>query len=113
MDIQSGLAELVEFIDSFVLDSPKAYDYLAEVLSDLIVVEALDAGWLCEQAEKLKLSPEADGHEKVVRKTMEAMKKKHGVDAVHKSFGGTDDSLKLAGLIGADKWNSMGSDIMS
>jgi hypothetical protein len=44
---------------------------------------------------------------------MEAMKTKYGVEAVEKAFAGTDDSLKLAGLVGADKWNAMTAAIMS
>lgn len=113
-EVQEGLSELVEFIDSFALDAPKAFEYLADVLSALFKVEALDAAWLCEQAEKTKISdPETTAHEKIVQKTMEAMKTKYGVEAVERAFAGTDDSLKLAGLVGADKWNAMTAAIMS
>ena len=111
--VRNGLAEAVEFIDSFVIDSPKAYDYLADVLSAMLKVEALDAAWLCEQAEKLMLDPDTVSHEKVVRKTMEVMKEKYGAVAVRRAFAGADVSLKLAGLLGADKWNDMASEIIS
>ena len=114
LEVQEGLSELVEFIDSFAVDAPKAFEYLADVLSAMFKVEALDAAWLCEQAEKTRIAdPETTAHEKIVQKTMEAIKTKYGNEAVEKAFAGTDDSLKLAGLVGADKWNSMTTEIMS
>ena len=109
-DVGNGMAEAVEFIDSFVIDSPKAYDYLGDLLSALFNAKALTIAWLCEQCEKLEA---ADTPEKVVRKTMEAMKNKFGPAAVKECFGGADASLKLAALLGEDKWNAIAGEMMA
>ena len=95
-------------------DAPKAFEYVADVLSAMFKLEALDVAWLCEQAEKTRAEdPDTPAPVKIVQKTMEAMKAKYGIEAVEKAFAGTDDSLKLASLVGADKWNAMTADIMS
>jgi hypothetical protein len=113
-DIRNGLAEIVEFIDSFILDSPRAYDYLVDLLSAMLKVKALDVAWLCEQCEKLKLDPNPSGlPEKVVRKTMEATKQKFGVNVMKSCFGGKDDGIRLARLLGDEKWNAIASEMLS
>jgi translation initiation factor 4G len=111
-DIRNGLVDVVEFIADIVIDSPKAYEYLGDLLSAMLKIKALDVSWLCEQCEKLKsLDPDSDAPEKVVRKTMEATKQKFGVDALASCFGGKDD-LQLAGLLGPDKWNAIASEML-
>jgi translation initiation factor 4G len=113
--VRTGLANFVEEVDMMVMDLPKVYEYVADMLSALLKAEALDVVWLCERAQKIKDDDmNAPGaHEKLIRKTMEAMKSKYGADAVQSSFADNDSSLKLASLLGADKWNEMASEILA
>lgn len=117
-DLQDGLAEVVEFIGDIVSDAPKAYEYLGDVLSTLLKLEAVDIAWLAAQAEKAKENSEygdmvSDVHEKVVRKTMEATKNKYGSDIVQQVFVDSEDSSKLSDLLGAEKWNEIASEFTS
>jgi translation initiation factor 4G len=111
-DIRNGLVDVVEFIADIVIDSPKAYEYLGDLLSTMFKIKVLDTAWLCEQLEKLKSEdPDSDAPEKVVRKTMEATRRKFGVDAVKSCFGGKDDP-QLVALLGADKWKTVASEML-
>ena len=52
-DIQMPMAELVEFIDSFVVDSPGAIGFLREMLAPFFEMKVLDANWLRENVSKI------------------------------------------------------------
>ena len=109
-DVGNGMAEVIEFIDSFVLDSPKAYEYLGDMLSSLLHVKAVDVAWLCEQTEKTKVSPGTDAPERTIKECMLATKSKFGsLEAQSLYSGGAD---RLAVLLGNDKWNAIASEVL-
>jgi len=91
-DFEEPIGELVEFIDSFMIDSPNALCFLALMLSEFVQVKALNIGWLCFQTEKLrqtsaKLIPE------VIGKTMDFLIKHHGLDTAREAFLPHKDAL--------------------
>merc|ERR1712179_252679 len=110
-DVGNGMGEMIEFIDSFVIDSPRAYEYLGDVLSSILNVGAVDIGWLIEQTNKTKISPDADAPERVVKETMIAYSNKFGKDATKSTF--TSSEGALADLVGKDKWNAISSSVLS
>jgi len=48
-DFEAGMADMVEFVDSFEVDIPKACQYLGEVLSACLQMKALSKEWLKEK----------------------------------------------------------------
>merc|ERR1712150_197628 len=103
-DVANGTAELVEFIESFVIDSPKAFDFLAELLGPLFNEKALTVPWLCEQCKKLE---QKESSEKLVRCLVNNIKSTHGSDAVQSCFGGSSDAAAFSDLIGAGQWKAI------
>ena len=98
-DIQESMLDLVEFIDSFVCDSPKAFEYVGQMLATFLNMKALNISWLCDatsrcmnQGDKLK----------VIDNALEATKAKYGVDAVRTTFGGASEMGALESLLGSD-----------
>lgn len=108
-DVGGGMADIVEFIDSLVLDSPKAFEYLGDMLATMLNVGAVDVTWLVEQTEKTKLS-DASVPERVIKETMVAFVGKFGKDNAQSTFG--DGADKFAELLGNDKWNAVASSIL-
>lgn len=106
-DVENGMADMVEFIESFVIDAPKAFDFLGEMLGSLLNAKALNITWLCEQCKKI--SPGAA--EKVVKCSMEYIKVSHGADAVKSSVGG--EGPALGNVIGADKWKAISDSFLA
>lgn len=105
-DIQEGIAELIEFIDSVVPDCPKAYEYLGDLLSVLLHNRAIDIAWLCEQSEKANQdNPEAAI--KVIRSTVDAIKKNFGAEAFASVFDGSSEETALSQLLGSDIWRAI------
>jgi len=103
-DVANGMADLVEFLESFVIDSPKVFEFVAELLGSLFKVKALTVPWLCEQCKKLEAKESA---EKLVRCLIESVKSKHGSDTVKLCFDGSMNAAAFSDLIGADKWKSI------
>jgi translation initiation factor 4G len=106
-DFETPVGELVEFIDSFVIDSPRAFQYLGDMLAEFIRVKVLDVPWLCRQCAKLKdIDPETSSPEKLIGEVIESMKSIEdvGVDGA-KTFFGTSGQAALETLLGADKWS--------
>lgn len=99
-DVKAGLADLVEFIDSYVCDAPKAFDYLGNVLSHMIKVNAVDIKWICEQAEKTKLSS-GENPVKIMTALVVAMKSVLGDDKTKSLFGAGASAVE--GLLGKEK----------
>lgn len=110
-DVGDGMAEIIEFIESFVIDSPRAYEYLGDTLSSILHVGAVDIGWLIEQTNKTKISPDTVAPERIVKETMVAHSNKYGKDAAKSTF--TSSADKLADLVGSDKWNAISSSVLS
>jgi hypothetical protein len=108
-DVKAGLMDLIEFIDSFVCDAPKAFDYLGEMLSTMLRVKAVDVSYVCEHAEKTKPSSEANP-EKIIRAFAGAIEASQGKDALRASFSGSAKALES--LLGSDKWAAISKDIL-
>jgi translation initiation factor 4G len=108
-DVKAGLVDLIEFIDSYVCDAPKAFEYLGEMLSTMLRVKAMDIPWICEQAEKTKMSSE-ENPEKIIRALAGAIEANRGKDEVRAAFGGSG-ATAAEKLLGA-KWASVSKDIL-
>ena len=108
-NVKAGLVDLIEFIDSYVYDAPKAFDYLGEMLSTMLLVNALDIPWICEQAEKTKVSSD-DNPEKIIRALAGAIEASKGKDEVKSLFVG--GSTKSVETLLADKWAVVSKDIL-
>jgi len=108
-DFETPMGELIEFIDSFVIDSPRAFKYLGDMLAEFLRVKVLDVPWMCRQCAKLKeLDPDTKSAERVVIETIESMK---DIDVVGadgaKSFFGSSSEAALDTLLGADRWSEL------
>jgi hypothetical protein len=53
-DIGPPFGEIIEFLDSFVCDSPQVTTYMGDIMAEFLHIGALDVNWLCEQTAKLK-----------------------------------------------------------
>lgn len=104
-DIQEGSSEVIEFIDSMVMDSPLAYEYLGEFLAEMLRIHAVDMAWICEELEKTKADPGAKAPEKVSKATLSFLKKKAGPDAVQSVL--SESQPALTKLLGADLLSSV------
>ena len=109
-DVGDGMADIVEFIDSLVIDSPKAFEYLGDIIATILNVGAVDVTWLVEQTEKTKVS-DASVPERVIKETMVAFVGKFGKEKAQRTFG--DGADKFAELLGNDKWNAVASSILA
>ncbi|GKY95874.1 hypothetical protein MPSEU_000548000 [Mayamaea pseudoterrestris] len=100
-DVQDGLADSIEFIDSIVVDAPKAFTYLGDVLSEMLRLKAVDFAWVCQQLEKCK---DADANtlaaERTIKETLLSFKIKGGSDAA-KALSRSSESI-LAACLGSD-----------
>lgn len=107
-DLGNGVAEVVEFLDSFIMDSPRAYEYAGDMVSSLLNAGAVSIAWLCEQSAKIQAS---DANERLVKETMVAFVKKFGKEKAQGVFG--DGADRLAVLLSNDKWNDLASSVLS
>lgn len=105
-DIKAGLADLIEFIDSYVYDAPKAFDYLGDMLTAMYNVKAIDVAWISEQAKKTEIASK-DNPEKIIRALAGAMEAKNGKDGVKTAL--SDPSV--SSLLG-DRWAEVSAAIM-
>ena len=93
-----------------IMDCPKLFEYVGDLLSVLFKVNAVDVQWLCEALEKTKMDPDAQAPEKLTRTTISSIRTSDGVDAAKDSFGKNPGALNS--LLGADKWNSISKDLL-
>ena len=105
-DISAPFAEIVEFIDSFVVDSPRALEYLGDLMAEFLKIQALDVNWLCTQAKKLE---EFSAHliPSVIENCVKSSSNRFNVDFAKDKFGSATDAI--TGLIGVDKWTEIES----
>lgn len=103
-DIKEPLGEIIEFIGSFVVDSPMVVQYVGEIVADFVILKALDMVWFCEQARKLE---EFDGHliaplvELAILKLIERLGYEKVTALVSK------DESTFVSLLGSDRWKQM------
>ena len=107
-DIGRGLADSVEFIDAIVVDSPKAYEYLGDILAAMLQLKAIDSDWLFEQCKKL--DPTTHFSRQVVTNAISAMKSNFGVSTAKAIFAGKGSTL--GALIGMDEWATIERDVL-
>jgi translation initiation factor 4G len=107
-DAKQGTLDSIEFIDSTVMDSPRAYEYLGQLLGDMLRLKAIDISWLCEQCEKTKMEdPDTKAPEKLVRFALLAVKASGGSEAVKE----VSDNGVLSNLLGEDTWKAMSQEV--
>ena len=107
-DVQKGLEAPIEFIDDVVMDSPRAYEYIGDLLGDMLRLKAIDMPWLCEQLAKTKTdNPNTQAPEKVVRFSLNALKASGGSKAV----SGASDDESLSRLLGAENWKAISQEL--
>jgi len=105
-DLRNGLMDSIEFIDSVVVDCPKAFEYMGELTGILLTLKALDVDWFCEQCEKTKLDPNSEAPEKMVRATLGFM---NGSDKA--IFAKSDKAMNA--LLGDGKWSEISTELLS
>ena len=113
VDIENGLSDTIEFIDSMTCDAPNAYEYMGEMLSTLLHIGAVHVAWWVDQMEKTKeLSPNSPTYvcERMVKETMVAFAKLFGKDGAIAFFN--ECSGKMIALLGDDSWNSISTSIL-
>jgi len=103
-DIQIPTKETVEFIDSFMIDSPNALRYLTDMLVEFIELQALEISWLCEH---VKIHEERNPQliPKIIEQTVDSFKLSQG-DAKAKSMFDHSKAC-LSTLLGADAWDNI------
>jgi hypothetical protein len=101
-DVKASLVDLIEFIDCFVGDAPKAFDYpLGEMLSTMPHVKVVNVSCVCEQAEKTEIK-NRESNEKIVYAFAGAIEASQGKNTLWALFNGSAKTLKS--LLGSDKW---------
>jgi len=103
-DVKTGLADIIEFIDSYICDAPLAFDYLGRMLSAMIRCNAVDVTWIGKEAEKTKISSDANP-EKIIRALIKAIGADKGIEAIKVSFGPHHKAMEK--LLGVEKWASI------
>jgi translation initiation factor 4G len=105
-DIKKGLADTIEFIDSFVVDSPRAFEYLGQLLASLLRIGTIEVDWVCTASESTKADPNTKAPSRIVGETLKALSAAAGKDTAESKFNASQESLaKLLG--GADQWNAI------
>jgi translation initiation factor 4G len=103
-DVQQGLMEAIEFIDSIAIDSPRVYEDFGFLLGDLLRIKMIEMSWLCEQLEKAKSADSnSKAPEKVLRYALVSLKQSAGVDFARSELQDT----KLTGLLDAASIDSL------
>ena len=106
-DVKNGLSGVIEYIDSLVLDSPRVFEYMGELLACMLRIKVIDLDWICEQAEKTKYeNPNTQAPTKIIRATIRSFKTLVGLPLTEETFVAA--SAKLATLLGDEgKWRSL------
>ena len=99
-DIESAMADVIEFIDSFACDNPRVFHYVGELFSAFANENILTVDWLCDNANRVM------GDEfkyKVVEEAMKSVKSNFGEDAAMSCFGGKNEMDAIEKLLGPTK----------
>jgi len=100
-DIRSPLSEIIECIDSFIVDSPRAITYLGAMISEFLFVKAIDLAWICMECEKLReLSSHLIFH--IIDQTILSFLDKHGFNVARDMF--TPYNSSLINLLGSERY---------
>lgn len=102
-DIGSPFADIIEFIDSFIVDSPRAMEYMADIMAEFLHIKVLDVKWLCEAAKKQKHNTNVMTG--VIIACINSVVKRHSVAEAKVHFGEAKDAL--VALLTAEKWEEI------
>ncbi|KAG7345792.1 MIF4G domain containing protein [Nitzschia inconspicua] len=102
-DVKAGLVDMIEFIDAYESDAPRAFEYLGDFLATMIRTGAINVSWVGEQAEKSKASKDSNP-EKIIRALISSIKndKRGGPEAVKAAFGPHQKAMES--LLGSSTW---------
>jgi len=103
-DIEVPMAEMVEFVDSFAIDSPGAFGFLGEMLAPFFEMRVMDIKWLCENTAKLM---QKNDQKKVIQEAIVETKKAYGDEAARALFGGPNEVKALEQLLGAGEFQAI------
>lgn len=103
-DVEVPMADMVEFIDSFVVDSPGAIGFLGEMLAPFLDMKVLSVPWLCE---KTALLMKKEDQKEVIHKVIVETKKACGDGAARAVFGGPNEVKALEQLLGAGEFQAI------
>ena len=99
-DIESAMADLVEFIDSFACDNPRIYDYVGDMFCSFANMQALTVAWLADCTSKIM---DESCKPKVIDGAMKSIQKEYGTEAVKSCFGDASERQALERLLGKAK----------
>lgn len=105
-DIGTPFADIIEFVDSFVVDCPNIMTYLGDFMTEFLRIGALDVNYLCDQSMKLQ-EFSAEFIPQVIGACVKSAVSNLGRDEAKSHFD--KGSNKLINLLGADKWNEIAS----
>jgi translation initiation factor 4G len=100
-DIGTAFADIMEFIDSFVVDSPRALEYTADMMAEFLHIKALDVNWLCRTAKTI-VDEMIPG---VFTECIKSVIKRYSVDEAKMHFGPATDAI--VALLTAEKWEDI------
>jgi translation initiation factor 4G len=103
-DVQNGLAEAIEFVDSFVFDCPRIYEYLGSLIGDMLRIKMFDIPWLCDQCDKTKVEPETVAPASLMRFALLEWKKLSDSDVKLQVL---QSERRLTELLGTDSRKSI------
>jgi len=103
-DIGGPFGDIIEFIDSFVVDSPRAMEYMGDMTAEFLHIKALDVAWLCTQAKKLE---EFSAHliPQVIDQCVKSLINCYSLDEAKIHFASATNELNA--LLGQEKWNEI------
>lgn len=78
-DFEEGMAEMVEFVDSFAIDIPNACEYLGAVLSACLHMKALSKEWIREKCQLIATDKYQD---EVIFHTEQALSKRFNISGL-------------------------------
>lgn len=108
-DIVAAMSDMVEFIDSFVFDNPRIFDYVGDMFCAFANANVLTAKWLCNSTANVC---DKGCKPKVIAGAMKSLKASFGDAAVRECFGGPADRSALEGLLGAAKFQELAKEFL-
>jgi MIF4G domain. len=103
-DISMSFAEIIEFLDSFIMDSPFALENVSCLMAEFLHIEALDVNWLCSNVQKLQQTA-ADLIPKVISSCLKSSINRYNVHEAGSHFEKASDALER--LLTNEKWNEI------
>jgi translation initiation factor 4G len=103
-DISKSFAEIIEFLDSYIMDSPFALENVSCLMAELLHIEALDVNWLCSNVQKLQETA-ADLIPNVISSCLKYSIKRHNAQEARSHYERA--SVSLERLLTKEKWNEI------